>query len=59
MTVAVATEFWGLSATELADVIQSRRASIQEEIEAHLRRIEAVNPSIDPRWAGKGYKRVD
>jgi amidase len=36
-----------MSATELAEVIRSRQASSQEVIEAHLRRLEAVNPSIN------------
>ena len=47
MTVATATELWRMSATELAEAIRSRQASSQEVIEAHLRRIEAVNPSIN------------
>jgi amidase len=41
------TELWRMSALELAEVIRSRQASSQEVIEAHLRRIEAVNPSIN------------
>ena len=47
MTVAAATELWRMSATELAEVIRSRRASSEEVVEAHLRRIEAVNPAIN------------
>jgi amidase len=47
MTVATATELWRMSATELAEVIRSRRASSHEVMEAHLGRIEAVNPSIN------------
>jgi hypothetical protein len=47
MTVAAATELWRLSATELAEAIRSRQASSQEVIEAHLRRIEAVNTAIN------------
>src|SRR5690348_1937430 len=42
-----ATELWRLSATELAEAIRSRQASSQEVVEAHLRRIEAVNPAIN------------
>jgi amidase len=41
------TELWRLSATELAGAIRSRQASSQEVIEAHLRRIEAVNPIVN------------
>lgn len=36
-----------MSATDLARAIRSRQASSQEVIEAHLRRIEAVNPSVN------------
>jgi Asp-tRNA(Asn)/Glu-tRNA(Gln) amidotransferase A subunit family amidase len=36
-----------MSATELDGAIRSRQASSQEVIEAHLRRIEAVNPSVN------------
>ena len=42
-----ATELWRMSATELAEAIRSRQVSSQEVIEAHLRRIEAVNGSIN------------
>ena len=41
------TDLWRMSATELAEAIRSRQASSQEVIEAHLRRIEAVNPSVN------------
>lgn len=41
-----AAELWCLSAAELADAIRSRRVSSREVVEAHLRRIEAVNPLI-------------
>ncbi len=47
MTIATATQLWRMSATELADVIRTRQASSREVVEAHLRRIEAVNPSIN------------
>jgi amidase len=47
MTVATATELWQLSATELAEAIRSKAASSEEVIEAHLRRIEDVNPAIN------------
>jgi amidase len=42
-----ATGLWCMSATELAEAIRSRQASSREVIEAHLRRIEAVNPSVN------------
>ena len=47
MSVATATELWRLSATELAEAIRSKGLSSREVIQAHLRRIEAVNPSIN------------
>jgi amidase len=41
------TDLWRMSALELAEAIRSRRASSREVIEAHLRRIEDVNPSVN------------
>jgi len=41
------TDLWRMSALELAEAIRSRHISSQEVIEAHLRRIEAVNPSVN------------
>jgi amidase len=41
------TDLWRMSATDLAGAIRSRQASSQEVIEAHLRRIEAVNPAVN------------
>lgn len=40
-------ELWRMSALELAEAIRSRQASSREVVEAHLRRIEAVNASIN------------
>ncbi len=42
-----ATELWRMSAADLAAAIRSGEASSREVIEAHLRRIEAVNPSVN------------
>ncbi len=36
-----------MSAAELAEAIRSRQTSSQEVVEAHLRRIEEVNPSVN------------
>ena len=47
MSLTTMTELWRLSATDLVEAIRSRQTSSQEVIEAHLRRIEAVNPSIN------------
>ena len=43
MSGVTATELWRMSATELAEAIRTRHASSVEVVEAHLRRIEAVN----------------
>jgi amidase len=47
MIIATATQLWRMSATELAEAIRTRQASSMEVVEAHLRRIEAVDPSIN------------
>ena len=47
MAGVVATELWRMGATELAEIVRTREASAEEVIEAHLRRIEAVNPSVN------------
>ncbi|HEX6857117.1 MAG TPA: amidase [Streptosporangiaceae bacterium] len=47
MTAAPATGLWRMSATELAQAIRTRQASSAEVVEAHLRRIEAVNPAVN------------
>ena len=41
------TDLWRMSAVDLAEAIRSRQTSSQEVIEAHLRRIEAMNPSVN------------
>ncbi len=40
-------ELWSKSATELAELIRRRDVSSVEVVESHLRRIEAVNPSVN------------
>jgi amidase len=47
MTISTMTELWRMSATELAEMIRAKQASSLEVIEAHLQRIEAVNPAIN------------
>ena len=47
MSVATVTELWRMSATELAQAIRSKHASSREVVEAHLQRIEAVNPAVN------------
>jgi len=41
------TELWKRSAKELAALIASRKASSAEVVDAHLARIEAVNPTVN------------
>jgi amidase len=47
MSVTTATDLWCMSATDLAEAIRSKDASSREVVEAHLRRIEAVNPAVN------------
>ncbi|MEO8477263.1 MAG: amidase [Actinomycetota bacterium] len=42
-----ATELCDLLATDLARMLREREVSAREVLEAHLRRIEAVNPSVN------------
>lgn len=47
LTVTAATDLWRLGATDLANAVRSRQASAREVVEAHLHRIEAVNPAVN------------
>jgi amidase len=47
MNDTAATDLWRMGAVELAAVIRSGQASSREVIEAHLRRIEVVNPAVN------------
>lgn len=47
MTPHWVTELCRMSAGDLGQAIRSRQASSREVIEAHLRRIESVNPSVN------------
>lgn len=47
MSPETATDLWRLSAVELAQVIRTKQASSREVVEAHLRRIDKVNSSIN------------
>jgi amidase len=44
---ATSADLWRMSATDLAEAVRSRQVSSREVVEAHLRRIEAVNPSVN------------
>jgi amidase len=48
-----------MGATELAEAIRSRQASSREVIEAHLRRIEAVNPAVNAVTVVLGEQAVE
>ena len=48
-------DLWRMSATDQAAAIRSGQASSREVIEAHLRRIDAVNPTVN---AGGGERRM-
>jgi amidase len=58
MSVAT-TELWRLSAMGLAEAIRSGQTSSQEVIEAHLRRIEAVNPSVNAVTVVLGEQAIE
>jgi amidase len=47
MKVTASTELWNKGASQLAAEIRERRASSREVVEAHLTRIEAVNPRVN------------
>ena len=47
MSSTTVAELWRMSATELAAAIRSGQVSSREVIEAHLRRIEEVNPVVN------------
>lgn len=40
-------ELWQLSATEMSDLIKSKKTSVKEVVEAHLARIKEVNPDVN------------
>lgn len=44
---AASGDLWRMCALEIAESIRSRQVSCREVVEAHLRRIETVNPSIN------------
>ncbi len=43
----MANELWKMGATELAEAIRQKQVSSREVIQAHLDRIEAVNPAVN------------
>ena len=47
MKAAERTELWRLSATDLATAIRERETSCREVVDAHLLRIDEVNPAVN------------
>ncbi|HSK98158.1 MAG TPA: amidase family protein [Euzebyales bacterium] len=47
MSTTTATELWRMGAGELAAAIRTKQVSSREVVEAHLRRIDAVNPQLN------------
>ena len=45
--MSIATDLCRMSAAELAEAIRSGQVSSHEVVEAHLRRIEEVNPAVN------------
>jgi amidase len=43
----VAADLWRMSATELGALVAARQVSVREVVEAHVQRIQAVNPSVN------------
>ena len=41
------SELWRLSATELAHLVRTRKASAREAAEAALQRLDAINPKVN------------
>jgi amidase len=43
----VATDLWRMSARELGALVAGKKVSVREVVEAHVQRIQAVNPSVN------------
>lgn len=43
----MATDLWRLGANELGALVAARKASVREVVEAHIRRIQTVNPNVN------------
>jgi amidase len=55
----VTAELWRMSAGELAEAIRSKQVSSREVVEAHLRRIEAVDPDVNAVPVVLGEQALD
>ena len=56
---ATTADLWRMSALELADAIRSRQVSSRQVIDAHLRRIDAVNPAINAVTVVLGERAIE
>jgi hypothetical protein len=54
----VAADLWQMSATELAGGIRHRQVSSREVVQAHLQRVEAVNPGVNAHHGSGGASGV-
>lgn len=43
----LAADLWRMSATELGALVAEKRVSVREVVEAHVQRIQAVNPAVN------------
>jgi len=43
----VAADLWRMSATELGALVAKKQVSVREVVEAHVQRIQAVNPAVN------------
>src|SRR4029450_9309573 len=43
----MASDLWRMSVTELVEAIRQKQVSSREVIQAHLERIEAINPTVN------------
>ena len=59
MSVPTGTDLWRLSTSELAEAIKARQASSHEVIEAHLHRIDEVNPAVNAVTVVLGEQALD
>jgi amidase len=61
----IVTELWRLSATDLAQLVRTRKVSAREAAESALQRLDAVNPQINavvahrPDWVREQADEVD
>lgn len=55
----MATDLWRMSARELGTLVARKEVSVREVVEAHVKRIQAVNPSVNAVTMLLGDSRAD